>query len=38
MPDALLDGTVHTLPDDLRAEIKKKTAKGYPLSNTIFED
>ncbi len=24
--------------DDLDAEIKKKTAKGYPLSNTIFED
>ena len=24
--------------DDLSAEISKKTAKGYPLSNTIFED
>jgi type I restriction-modification system DNA methylase subunit len=24
--------------DDLSAEIKKKIAKGYPLTNTIFED
>ena len=24
--------------DDLDAEIQKKIAKGYPLSNTIFED
>ena len=24
--------------DDLDAEIKKKTGKGYPLSNIIFED
>ena len=24
--------------DDLDAEIRKKIAKGYPLSNTIFED
>lgn len=24
--------------DDLSAEIRKKTAKGYPLTNTIFED
>ncbi len=24
--------------DDLDAEIRKKAAKGYPLSNTIFED
>ena len=24
--------------DDLSAEIGKKTAKGYPLTNTIFED
>jgi len=24
--------------DDLDNEIRKKTAKGYPLSNTIFED
>ena len=24
--------------DDLDAEIKKKAAKGYPLTNTIFED
>ena len=24
--------------DDLDAEIRKKTAKGYPLTNTIFED
>ena len=24
--------------DDLDAEIKKKATKGYPLSNTIFED
>ncbi len=24
--------------DDLTAEIKKKIAKGYPLTNTIFED
>jgi type I restriction-modification system DNA methylase subunit len=24
--------------DDLETEIKKKTAKGYPLTNTIFED
>jgi predicted helicase len=24
--------------DDLAAEIKKKIAKGYPLTNTIFED
>src|SRR5947209_6654838 len=24
--------------DDLDAEISKKIAKGYPLSNTIFED
>ncbi|HUY37038.1 MAG TPA: type ISP restriction/modification enzyme [Pirellulales bacterium] len=24
--------------DDLWAEIQKKTAKGYPLTNTIFED
>jgi len=24
--------------DDLSAEIVKKTAKGYPLTNTIFED
>lgn len=24
--------------DDLEAEIKKKTAKGYPLTNTVFED
>jgi len=24
--------------DDLDAEIRKKMAKGYPLSNTIFED
>jgi hypothetical protein len=24
--------------DDLSAEIQKKTARGYPLTNTIFED
>ena len=24
--------------DDLTAEIKKKIARGYPLTNTIFED
>ncbi len=24
--------------DDLTAEIRKKIAKGYPLTNTIFED
>ncbi|MGH9440096.1 MAG: type ISP restriction/modification enzyme, partial [Terriglobia bacterium] len=24
--------------DDLKAEIAKKTARGYPLTNTIFED
>jgi hypothetical protein len=24
--------------DDLEAEIRKKIAKGYPLTNTIFED
>jgi hypothetical protein len=24
--------------DKLDAEIKKKIAKGYPLTNTIFED
>jgi predicted helicase len=24
--------------DDLSAEIRKKTARGYPLNNTIFED
>jgi hypothetical protein len=24
--------------DDLDSEIRKKTAKGYPLTNTIFED
>jgi type I restriction-modification system DNA methylase subunit len=24
--------------DDLSVEIKKKTSKGYPLTNTIFED
>lgn len=24
--------------DDLDAEIRKKTAKNYPLTNTIFED
>ncbi len=24
--------------DDLEVEIKKKMAKGYPLTNTIFED
>jgi hypothetical protein len=24
--------------DDLTAEIRKKTARGYPLNNTIFED
>lgn len=24
--------------DDLAAEIKKKIARGYPLSNTVFED